>query len=106
MKYWIDPSGLFYFNKTIVSLVKKPRGVVDYHIYQRVDPPKMIQVKGKFYNFSEGEYLEVVTDKHERIFFQLRDKVFVRRTFKPVEILEGEMELGRHLGIYPYRKQD
>ncbi len=108
MKYWLDASGLFYHNDRIVSLVKKAEPVARYVIYHTIDSPKPLPITGKFYHFHEGEYLVVemkegynreVWGKNDRRYFQLVDGAFVERTFKPIDILEGEHELARHLGL-------
>ena len=112
MKYWLDASGLFYFNNsfncTTVSLVKKPDVVSRYVIYETIEPLKLIKVTGKFYTFKEGEYLEVDLRQEcdrkrwnntDRVFFQLENGVFVQREFKPIESLEGELEFARQLNL-------
>ena len=113
MKHWLDASGLFYYNGSIVSLVKKPDEVKRYLIYETLEPMREIKVTGKFFNFKEGEFL-VVELKYEanrkrwnnadRVFFQFVGGTFVERKFKPIDIMEGELELARQLHIQYQKK--
>ena len=108
MKFWLDASGLFYHNGRIVSLVRKAEPVARYLIYHTIDDQKPLPICGSIYHFHEGEYLVVEMKENynrddwgkiDRRFFQMVDGAFVERTFKPVEILEGELELAHHLGL-------
>ena len=113
MKYRLDASELFYYNNSIVSLVKKPSCVSRYVIYDSIDPMRIIKFTGKLYNFQEGQYLEVDLkqevnrkrwDNADRVFFQFVDGSFVERKFPLIPSMEGEHEFGHHLGFYRAKK--
>lgn len=97
--YKLDTNGYFFANKSVVKVSEKPDGVKRYIIYKDVEKPTLIPVKMDFYDMKNGEIIEVVTDSLERIFFAYSEKRFVQKYFKPVDILEGEHELEKILGL-------
>lgn len=97
--YKLDASGYFFAKKSVVRVSEKPTGVKRYIIYREVELPTIIPVHNDFYDMKNGEILEVVTEGLERIFFAYGNDGFVRKYFKPIDILEGEHELLKHLGL-------
>lgn len=101
--YRLDESGYFFKNGSVVKVSKKPDGVKRYIIYEKVDKPPITPIKESSCDMQKGEILEVVTESLERIFFVYDGKKFKRKYFKPVDILEGEDEFLKHLGLLGLR---
>ena len=97
--YHLDANGYFYANGSIVKVSKKPIGVKRYIIYNDIEKPTIIPVKSKLFDMKSAKLLEVVTERLERIFFAYEDGGFVQKFFKPIDIMEGEHELLKHLGL-------
>ena len=97
--YSLNANGYFYANGSVVKLTKRPAGVIRYIIYSEVEKPTIVSFPKDYYDMKNGEILEVVTDRLERIFFAYNDNHFVQKYFEPIDILEGEHELLKHLGL-------
>ena len=97
--YKLDASGYFFAKNSVVKVSEKPVGVKRYIFYREVELPVIIPVLNDFYDMRNGEIMEVVTDSLERIFFAYVDNEFVQKYFKPIDIMEGEHELEKHLGL-------
>lgn len=98
MDFYMHSSGLFYAKNSVVKVSKKPKGVIRYMVYTEIEPPKAI-VPWNQYDMKEGGLLEVLTEDLERHFFDYQKGVIVPKYFKPIDILEGEYELQKQLGL-------
>ena len=99
MNFYLHASGYFYANNSVVKVSKRPKGVIRYIIYESDEEPVIIQMRSDFFDMKNAKLLEVVTDSLERIFFAYENGSFVQKFFKPIDILEGEYELLKHLGL-------
>lgn len=99
MGFYLNESGFFYSKGSVLEVSKKPTGVKRYIIYKEIEKPTIIPVKSKFFDMKNAEIFEVVTESLERKFFAFECGRFVQKFFKPVDILEGEQELLKHLGL-------
>lgn len=104
MSFYLHSSGLFYAENSIVKVSMKPADVVRYTIYCQIDPPQIIMPLSKVYDLKRGELLEVLTSDCERHFFEYQRGVFRERHFEPIDILEGEDELEKQLGLLGQRR--
>lgn len=103
MSFYLHSSGLFYYSNSVVKVSKKPEGVVRYTMYTEIEPPKII-VPWDQYDMRKGGLLEVLTDDLERHFFEYQRGMFVQRFFKKIDILEGEHELLKQLGLNGFER--
>ena len=99
MNFYLDNSGYFYANNSVVKVSKKPKGVIRYIIYESDEEPIIIPVRSDFFDMKNAKLIEVVTDSLERIFYAYENGKFVQKFFKTIDILEGEHELLKHLGL-------
>lgn len=97
--YKLDTHGYFYAKGPIVKVSKKPAGVKRYIIYEEIEKPTIIPVQSELFDMRNAELLEVVTEGLERIFFAYERGSFVQKFFKPIDIMEGEYELLKQLGL-------
>lgn len=105
MKFYLNDSGLFYSCGDFIKLSKKPEGVIRYIIYEDTDTFKPVKTKKKVYIMKNRQILEVQTVKLERFFFFYEDGFFTPFKVKTIDILEGEDELLKHLGIIGKRER-
>ena len=99
MKFYLNGGGLFYSCGALLNVSKKPEGVCRYIIYENIDDLKIVNTKKKVYIMKNRQILEVQTSKLERFFFFYEDGFFSPLKVKSIDILEGEDELLKHLGL-------
>lgn len=106
MKFYLNDSGLFYSCGALINLSKKPEGVSRYIIYENIDSAEIVSTKKKVYVMENRQILEVQTTKLERFFFFYEDGFFSPLKVKEIDILEGEDELLKHLGLLGLKYQE
>lgn len=99
MGFYMDNSGYFYANGSTIEVAQRPTGVKRYIFYEEVEKPTIIPVQSEYFDMKNGELMEVVTESLDRIFFAYEKGAFVQKFFKPIDIMEGEHELLKHLGL-------